>query len=109
MASKVELDADKIIEEIKNAIKAQAKMFNGKISDEEIEETAKKDRRKLENLAEETKGMTDEEKEKIISSLKENMTSIDYDKLMEVFSKYSISTLSVDVEDNALLELSKLI
>ena len=109
MASKVELDADKIIEEIKNAIKAQAKMFNGKISDEEIEETAKKDRRKLENLAEKTEGMTEEEKERIISSLKENMTSIDYDKLMEVFGKYSISTLSVDAPDEALIELSKLI
>ena len=109
MASKVELDADAIIEEIKNAIKAQAKMFNGKISDEEIEETAKKDRRKLENLAEETKGMTDEEKERIIEDLKSNMDKLDFDKLNKVFEKYGISTLDTNTTDEALKELSQMI
>ena len=109
MASKVELDADKIIEEIKNAIKAQAKMFNGKISDEEIEETAKKDRRKLENLAEETKGMTDEEKERIIEDLKANMDRLDFEKLNKVFEKYGISTLDTNTPDEALKELSQMI
>ena len=109
MASKVELDADKIIEEIKNAIKAQAKMFNGKISDDEIEETAKKDRRKLENLVEETKGMTEEEKERIIDDLKANMDKLDFEKLNKIFEKYGISTLDTNTPDEALKELSQMI
>ena len=60
-------------------------------------------------VSEKPKKLSEEQKEEIISSLKENMVSIDYDKLMEIFSKYSISTLSVDAPDEALKELSKLI
>ena len=110
ISSKVELSSDAIIDELNRAIKAQAEIYSGKLSDKDIENKQKEDRRKLENMvSEKPKKLSEEQKEEIISSLKENMASIDYDKLMEIFSKYSISTLSVDVEDNALIELSKLI
>ena len=110
ISSKVELSSDAIIDELNRAIKAQAEIYSGKLSDKDIENKQKEDRRKLENMvSEKPKKLSEEQKEEIISSLKENMASIDYDKLMEIFSKYSISTLSVDVPDNALLELSKLI
>ena len=110
ISPKVELSSDAIIEELNRAIKAQAEIYSGKLSDKDIENKQKEDRRKLENMvSEKPKRLSEEQKEEIIDKLKANMDKLNMDDLMNIFGKHGISSLDTSAPDEALIELSKLI